>query len=93
MLREYRGVDASDLPDPGHRHSSGLWALYPGSQARWRWEALDSALGQHRRQVLGLDPFSPFHQYRLLLRFEVAGFYFCLMHASGVELGSAAVMG
>lgn len=32
MLREYRGVDASDLPDPGHRHSSGLWALYPGSQ-------------------------------------------------------------
>lgn len=32
MLREYRGVDTSDLPDPGHRHSSGLWALYPGFQ-------------------------------------------------------------
>lgn len=34
MLREYRGVDASELPDPGHRHSSGLWALYPGFQVR-----------------------------------------------------------
>lgn len=32
MLREYRGVDTSDLPDPGHRHWSGLWALYPGLQ-------------------------------------------------------------
>ncbi|CAM9332311.1 unnamed protein product, partial [Hapterophycus canaliculatus] len=32
MLREYRGVDTSRLPDPGHRHFSGLWALYPGFQ-------------------------------------------------------------
>ncbi|CAM9544162.1 unnamed protein product, partial [Laminaria digitata] len=32
LLREYRGVDTSELPDPGHRHWSGLWALYPGSQ-------------------------------------------------------------
>ena len=34
LLREYRGVDTSELPDPGHRHWSGLWALYPGSQVR-----------------------------------------------------------
>lgn len=32
LLREYRGVDTSELPDPGHRHWSGLWSLYPGSQ-------------------------------------------------------------
>lgn len=32
MIREYRGVDTSMLPDPGHRHWSGLWALYPGFQ-------------------------------------------------------------
>lgn len=32
MLREYRGEDTSELPDPGHRHQSGLWALYPGFQ-------------------------------------------------------------
>ncbi|CAM9315795.1 unnamed protein product [Scytosiphon promiscuus] len=32
MVREYRGVDTSRLPDPGHRHFSGLWALYPGQQ-------------------------------------------------------------
>lgn len=35
LIREYRGIDASDLPDPGHRHWSGLWALYPGFQV-WR---------------------------------------------------------
>ncbi|CAM9542640.1 unnamed protein product [Ectocarpus sp. 8 AP-2014] len=32
MIREYRGADTSDLPDPGHRHFSGLWGLYPGFQ-------------------------------------------------------------
>lgn len=32
LVREYRGVDTSRLPDPGHRHWSGLWALYPGQQ-------------------------------------------------------------
>lgn len=36
MVREYRGVDTSRLPDPGHRHFSGLWALYPGFQVRRR---------------------------------------------------------
>lgn len=34
LVREYRGVDTSNLPDPGHRHWSGLWALYPGQQVR-----------------------------------------------------------
>lgn len=32
LLWEYRGQETSDLPDPGHRHWSGLWALYPGFQ-------------------------------------------------------------
>ncbi|CAM9885761.1 unnamed protein product, partial [Heterosigma akashiwo] len=32
MLQEYLGVPTSDLPDPGHRHLSGLYALYPGGQ-------------------------------------------------------------
>lgn len=32
LVREYRGVETSELPDPGHRHWSGLWALYPGFQ-------------------------------------------------------------
>lgn len=34
MLREYRGADTSDLPDPGHRHNSELWVLYTGLQVR-----------------------------------------------------------
>lgn len=52
LLREYRGVDASDLPDPGHRHSSGLWTLYPGCQVRWEVGGVLVGLGNGEGNIV-----------------------------------------
>ena len=89
MLREYRGVDASDLPDPGHRHSSGLWALYPGSQVRCKVGGVAFSLEAIIRGSCAVTPFLRFIDIRYCCFSKLLGFFSCWMHASGREWASA----